>query len=313
MVVDTDWVYGKYSVFSSRFFGGNMPNIQIKIGRSLNNWGVAKCDILLKDGKIVTDNFILTISNAYDSPENVKENTLLHEMIHIYDFFHFPEHFATIKNGIMRSNRTYDAHGNDVFIPMAEMINRHGYNISQYVTKDEKELSDYSEKTKKRFEKPFFLCYAEYFKEGQENLMFMCSQVTLDKIISTYSNEQYNRFAPDVLTVYKTTNIELRRNFSMTTGDKIRGYKTPMDKWFNLLSYLGLDETEPYKILNLKGNPMYENKNNKRVIHLTKNDLRNIILEAINELSDMNSETPTDGGNAVGTTLSPTKMSLSII
>ena len=82
------------------------------------------------------------MSNYYDSPEKVKQNTLLHEMIHIYEYYTHPERFIKHR----KYSRRYDAHGL-FFQQIANRINRDGWNISKYVDMSAIDSSRISSKT----------------------------------------------------------------------------------------------------------------------------------------------------------------------
>lgn len=300
MIADRQWVYRKYMEFSQKYFGGKMPDIEVKIGRSLNTWGLAHCRAEVVGDRVVMKDFTITISNAYDSPEKIKETTLLHEMIHIYDFYNYPEHFDKIVNGRRVRVRGYDAHGSTLFLPMAEMINRDGYYITKYVNEEEKSQSQYSDATRKRLEKPFCLCYAEYMKSDQENLMFMCTDQTLAKIRERYNRNFWKQFAPVSITVYHVSSPELRNEYAFNRTDYIRGYKFPMDKWFALLQHIGIEEQTP-EMIYFNDEEMYE----QRIIKLNESDLREIISETLMELIGGETNEPVDGGNAVARDISP--------
>jgi hypothetical protein len=314
MLADVSWVNRKYAEFAQRFFGNRMPEISVKIGRSIRCWGLATCNSRVEDGKIRTFNFVITISNAYESGEKTKETTLLHEMIHIYDYYNHPEHFYYMDlHGRFVKNRAYDAHGPELFLPMAESINRHGYNITRYVNDEEKADSTLSTATKKRMEKPFNLCYAEYMSGS--NMLFFCTDTTLNNIKERYKRPELDKYAPISITVYKISNPEIRKQYSFTIGNAIRGYRVSMDKWFDLLVRLNLDEREPDDIIYFKSfdvENMFESSERK-IIRLTESDLRNIISETLMELMGDGSESPVDGGNAVAKQVSPDSIELSIV
>ena len=138
MIVTIDWLEYKYNIFNKLYFNNELPKISFKISRSKNTWGYAGC--LIINSTIVPE--YISISNYYDSPEIVKESTLLHEMIHVKDYVCHPEHF--IING--RRNRWYDAHGT-WFKNEALKLAKYGYDIQKLVTKEEIDISTYSDST----------------------------------------------------------------------------------------------------------------------------------------------------------------------
>lgn len=315
MLANEEWVRRKYEELTP-LFGGDMPDISVRINKTLHKFGEATCTIYADDNddSIHAGDFIITISNAYDSPEDVKVNILLHEMIHIYDYYNFPEHFAKIVGGnlVARRKGEYNSHGNVLFIPMMNKINSHGFNVNTYVADSEIERSTMSDDVKKRMEKPFCLCYAEY-TNAENNMMFICSEVTLDNIRKRYSTFEWNRFAPDILSVYNTTNVSLKKSLSMTKGDSIRGYRMSYDKWYGLLNELGISDRKPDKILYLKKEKMNENKGRKKIIRLTESELKRMVSEALEEIMTEEGTEPVDGGNAVPKQLSHKSISFSVV
>lgn len=148
MIVTTAWIEKNYNKFNKEFFGNMLPNIAFKTNRSRKNWGFATYTYDWAHDTIHPTS--ITISNYYDSPENVKIQTLLHEMIHIADYTFHPEHF--IKNHRKVSIRQYDAHG-EWFMNEANRISREsGYKITNYVTKEEVGVSCLSEKSQRCLE-----------------------------------------------------------------------------------------------------------------------------------------------------------------
>lgn len=308
MLIDIKWLQDNYAKYSQEFFEGKMPPVTFKISKTMGRRGDASCTIDYVGGRVVFCDYVIRVSNAYDVDEKHKLNTLLHEMIHIYDYYNHPEHYIVKTAAGWKKNRRYDAHGSELFLPMAEMINQRGFNITKYVTQEEKSESEYSDDITKKLQKPFCLCYAEYMKEGQSNIMFLASRTTLNKMVARY-NGIGKRFAPASITVYEVSNPEFRNKCSMTKGDKIRGYKVPMERWFTLLQQLGIDNQTPEMIYFNDTDNMYEQK----IIKLTESDIRDIISETLNELMNTDSVEPVDGGNAVGVKTSPTSVRLSIV
>ena len=131
MIVTTTWIEHNYTTFNNLYWNGMLPNISFKISRSRNNWGFASFRYDFMNNTIVP--LAITMSNYYDSPENVKIQTLLHEMIHIADYTFHPEHF--ICNGYKVSARLYDAHGYWFNAEAKRLTNESGYKIANHVTK----------------------------------------------------------------------------------------------------------------------------------------------------------------------------------
>ena len=95
MLVTKNWIEKNYNKFNKLYWDGKLPVIEFKINRSRNTWGFASFRYDFMNDTIIP--LAITMSNYYDSPENVKIQTLLHEMIHIADYTFQPEHF--IHNG----------------------------------------------------------------------------------------------------------------------------------------------------------------------------------------------------------------------
>lgn len=145
MIVTTSWISQHYTKFNNLYFDGTLPNIRFKVGRSKTSWGFASFVYDFQNNTIIPQ--AITISNYYDSPEDVKIQTLLHEMIHIKDYTFHPEHF--IRNHRRVSNRHYDAHG-QWFSEEAKRISKEsGYKVANHVTHEEFVKSTISEHSKK--------------------------------------------------------------------------------------------------------------------------------------------------------------------
>jgi len=145
MLVTLSWISKNYSKFNNLYFDGKLPNVKFKISRSRNTWGYAGFRYDFIRNTVIPE--ILVISNYYDSPEEVKIQTLLHEMIHIADYTFHPEHF--VRNGRRVSGHYYDAHGY-WFMKEAKRIEKlSGYSIAARVTKGEHEVSTLSERSQR--------------------------------------------------------------------------------------------------------------------------------------------------------------------
>ena len=148
MIVTTSWISSNYNKFNNLYFGGTLPSIKFSTNHSKRVWGFATFRYDWDNDTIIPDS--ITISNYYDSPENIKIQILLHEMIHIEDYMWHPEHF--IKNGRKVTKRTYDAHGT-WFLEEAKRISEEsGYVITNRVTREEVNSSSFSVRTKRNIE-----------------------------------------------------------------------------------------------------------------------------------------------------------------
>ena len=148
MLVTKNWIEKNYNKFNKLYWDGNLPVIEFKISRSEHTWGYASYKYDYPNNTVHP--IRLTMSNYYDSPENVKLNTLLHEMIHIADYTLHPEHF--IRNGRPVSGHHYDAHGY-WFLAEAKRIEKFGWTVSKHVTNEEQKISKLSEQSKKCLER----------------------------------------------------------------------------------------------------------------------------------------------------------------
>jgi len=144
MLVTIAWIEKNYKKFNKMYWDNKLPDIEFKVSRSRNTWGYAAFRYNYAKSTITPTS--ITLSNYYDSPENVKINTLLHEMIHIADYTFHPEHF--IRNGRRVSGRHYDAHGY-WFQSEAKRIEKFGWTISKHITYEEQKISKLSERSEK--------------------------------------------------------------------------------------------------------------------------------------------------------------------
>lgn len=144
MIVTIEWMSSKYDEFNQKYWNGELPQIGFKISKSSKTWGFASykldADLSRRRYQSVTP-ISITLSNYYDSDEWVKENVMLHEMIHIADYHFHPEHF--LWNG--RKVRGYDAHGFEFFIKEARRLSKDGWKIEKYVSEEEKGASNVSD------------------------------------------------------------------------------------------------------------------------------------------------------------------------
>jgi len=120
MLVDLGWIREKYRFFNDLLWGGDLPSIAFKTNNSTRVWGYASYRFNTWNNTVTPVS--ITISNKYDSPENIKLGVLIHEMIHIADYTFHPEHF--VRYGKKVSKRSYDAHGYVYFLPEMNRANK---------------------------------------------------------------------------------------------------------------------------------------------------------------------------------------------
>ena len=145
MIVTLDWIEKHYTKFNNLYWDGTLPGIKFSINRSKRTWGYAQYRFDYSNDTIIPES--ITMSNYYDSPEYVKCQVLLHEMIHIADYFWHPEHF--IFNGHRVSGRSYDAHGSWFLAEAKRISQESGLTITNKITMDEFRSSKISDRTKK--------------------------------------------------------------------------------------------------------------------------------------------------------------------
>lgn len=145
MLVTTSWIKEHYEKFNKLYFGDTLPMVKFKINHSKHCFGFAGFRYDLWNNTIIPE--VLIMSNYYDSPEYVKIQTLLHEMIHIEDYFWHPEHF--VRNRKRVSARTYDAHGTWFLDECKRISNESGYKVGPIVTWSEVNASKLSNNSRR--------------------------------------------------------------------------------------------------------------------------------------------------------------------
>lgn len=175
MIVTVEWIEKHYNKFNQLYFGGTLPRIVFKTSRTKKSWGYATYKYDLKNSTVIPESIV--ISNYYDSPEDVKIQTLLHEMIHIEDYFWHPEHF--IRNGRPISGHYYNAHGIWFRNEARRISEESGYTVTHHVTKDEESRSTLSNNSKRLIDNKkqnarIIACYKDgffwYFKTDVNNI-----------------------------------------------------------------------------------------------------------------------------------------------
>lgn len=142
MLVTLDWIHYHYYKFNREYFGDLLPSIEFKISRSKQTWGYAEFRYDYPNNTIIP--LSITMSNYFDSPEEVKLNTLLHEMIHIADYTFNPHHF--VMNHKKVNGHRYDAHG-WWFKQECNRLKEYGWEIEKYVSEESKSISSLSERS----------------------------------------------------------------------------------------------------------------------------------------------------------------------
>ena len=154
MIVTTGWMAENYANFNRLVFGGNLPNIKFVINNRLSKAWAKAMYIINTDYGILKPTSIEMVSKR-DCPEQVLKNILIHEMIHIYDYSSYPEHFIKkTRFGDYVEVRGYDAHG-EWFQGECNRINSMnlGVTASVYVQAWERNASKFTDKVQKAIDK----------------------------------------------------------------------------------------------------------------------------------------------------------------
>jgi len=240
MIVTKNWIAKNYAKFNELYFNGSLPQIQFVVNRSKHSWGMAYFNYDFPNDTIIPTK--IAISNYYDSPEEVKIQTLLHEMIHIADYTFHPEHF--IHNGRRVTGRQYDAHGYWFKAEAKRISKKSGYKVANHVTKEEMNASSLSERSKenlRRKENNALICAVTgdngvifYFKTDVYKVNIV--KDTINRLhwyrFNNVKNVKFYRFNDPKL-------VEIR-----SCGKSIRGWYTDR---MGLMNYLkNIKATEVY-------------------------------------------------------------------
>lgn len=218
MLVTTSWMKKHYDEFNNMYFGGMLPNIEFKTSRQKTTWGYAAYRLSQIDSTVIP--LAITLSNYYDSPEEVKLTTLLHEMIHIYDYTVNPHHFVC--NG---RKTKYDAHG-WWFKNECARIGKFGWDIEKYVTEEAKscsELSENSKRLQKNKEENALVCVV--VGTNGYNWMVKTNDSHITEVLNTISRCRWGVILGSVkdINFYRFDNPALASRRS--AGKSIRGWK----------------------------------------------------------------------------------------
>ena len=159
-----------YKTFNAAYFDNILPNdIKFGVTRSKKTWGLAGYSFKQnKSGKTNIRPTYIKITNAIDMSEWCFKSTILHEMIHILDYYTFPEHFES---------KRYDAHG-EWFKKTAEKIyKKSGIHITAHVSKEEIDSSNYNQLKQQIADNGYLIC--------------VCKVRTSDKLFLFKTNKYY--------------------------------------------------------------------------------------------------------------------------
>ena len=195
MLVTTKWMAEKYAYFNNKYWNGQLPGISFSISNSRKTWGFATYRYILDDSRRKikdVEPLSITLSNYYDSPEEIKETTLLHEMIHIADYFFHPEHFINLRR--TGRDKKYDAHGPVFFMKEAQRLAADGWEIQKYVTMEARSVSTLSDENEKKLEKRastgYIVCIADD-KSGMKSGKWV---MRIDKSKMPYFDDLFNGY-----------------------------------------------------------------------------------------------------------------------
>lgn len=236
MLVTVDWIRKNYHKFNTLYWGGNLPhNLKFKISRAKRSWGFAAFKYDYPNNTIIPTELI--ISNYYDSPEDVKISTLLHEMIHVADYTFHPEHF--IKNHKPVHGRSYNAHG-WWFLKECERLRKYGWNVNPRVTQKEQSISKLSSATKKNLENKKSNTLACVIKSDKMAFVFKTDTYKVENVnktikqIGNYNWKNFLKGNIESISYYKTSNIEWTSKRSCCT--KLTGRNIPIQYLENYLN-----------------------------------------------------------------------------
>ena len=239
MLVTISWIKENYEKFNNLYFGGYLPKIQFKISRSRHSWGFASFRYDFVNSTIIPT--CITMSNYYDSPEDVKIQTLLHEMIHIEDYMWHPEHF--IKNGRKVHGKTYNAHGAWFQSEANRISNESGYEIAKHVTRDEIGRSCLSDHSLELLENKKDIARLVVASNGERYWMFKTDEYKVDNVVGLirYQLPEYRK-----ITIYSFDYEPIARRRSCNT--KLSGWRFMKEGLMRTLEKYKATTIKSYKI-----------------------------------------------------------------
>ncbi len=84
MHANLTFIKDRFRKFNREIFADCLPEISLRIGNSRRTMGTLRYRKSQRLGKTAYSDFTLTVSSCFDLPECVIEDTLIHEMIHLY-------------------------------------------------------------------------------------------------------------------------------------------------------------------------------------------------------------------------------------
>ena len=86
MIPSLEYIQTKFDAYNTRYFNGSLPSVPIKLSHARTFLG-KMCYTKRRQwlfGPYQYSNFVLRINTRFDLPEELIEDTILHEMIHYY-------------------------------------------------------------------------------------------------------------------------------------------------------------------------------------------------------------------------------------
>lgn len=110
-----DFIKERFLHFNEICFGGRLPEVSMRISSSARTFGSLSHPRVFK-GKPKASDFVLSVSDRFDLDRSVIEDTVIHEMIHLYI------HYFGLSD--------VSAHGPVFRSIMGEINSRHGRNVT---------------------------------------------------------------------------------------------------------------------------------------------------------------------------------------
>ena len=198
MVLTTSYIENKFNLYNELYFGNSIkikPNFVVSHAKT--ELGLFHYVFNKARTKIIT--CTIKISDYYDRNEKEYDNTIIHEMIHMY---------LTIK---YKRNM---GHGYE-FKNECHRINQFGWNISRCT--DVSTFKIAKQFMKKECAKPIHMAYFQEKNDSKTYFLF----AICDKYLTYYQHRLWNNMYEDVH-FFKTTNEEIIKLFSKCRN-RIRG------------------------------------------------------------------------------------------
>lgn len=160
------FIQERFDFFNHRIFEGRLPKIRIRISSSVRTYGSLRHPRVFRSAPKASD-FTLSVSDRLDLDRAVIEDTLIHEMIHLYILYFRIEDSS--------------AHGPE-FRRMMNMINsRHGRNITV------SRRADSAERASDRVVRPRLVIVSEL--AGGERAVTVCSPRSAARFAETLKSD----------------------------------------------------------------------------------------------------------------------------